>query len=448
MLFTKDRSFYKSLAKLSFPLALSNLLTFLISLTDSIMIGKLGENATASVYLGALAATVLQMLITGAEGGITVGIAQYSGKNDNHSIKKISSVGTFSVLITGLLFAAASLFFSNWLSAVFLTEDTKLQGAEYLRILSVSFLPFSLSGALGSVLRSVESASIVAFASACAFVTNLVFDYLLIWGKLGFSEYGIRGAAYATVIARTFEALILVIYLLLIDKRVKMRIRDFLKFDKRLSLDFLQYTTPIVLGQIVWIINTLFSSYVFASFGSNATVAGFSIASTLNSLSYIVMNGLSAAVGIIIGKTVGENKIPQLKEYAYTTQIIFIALGLLTSLCLFISKSAFVSLYNVSDETRNIAISLIGILSITIIGTSYQSACLIGIVRGGADTSFIFKNDAFFIFVTVIPLTLLALYMNAPLTIVFLAMKSDQILKCIPAAIKINRFHWIKKITR
>ena len=87
-------------------------------------------------------------------------------------------------------------------------------------------------------------------------------------------------------------------------------------------------------------------------------------------------------------------------------------------------------------------------LAFTIIGTSYQSACLLGIVRGGGDTSFILKNDALFIFFVVIPLTVLALKLGAPLWLVFLALKSDQIFKCIPAAVKINRFHWAKNLTK
>ena len=208
----------------------------------------------------------------------------------------------------------------------------------------------------------------------------------------------------------------------------------------------MKYTTPIVLGQMVWIANTLFASYLLSKVGSEDVVAGLAVANTLNSLSYILMNGLSGAVGIIIGKTIGEGRTEKIKSYAYTTQIIFILLGILTSGALFIARSPFISMYKIGAEATDVAKALISVLAITIIGTSYQSACLIGLVKSGGDVSFILKNDAFFVFLVVIPISLLAAKLSAPVWLIFLALKSDQLLKCIPAAIKINRFGWIKKL--
>ena len=160
----------------------------------------------------------------------------------------------------------------------------------------------------------------------------------------------------------------------------------------------------------------------------------------------LVFKPLSGAVGIIIGKTIGEGRVEKIKEYAYTTQLIFIVLGAITAAALLIARQPFVSLYDIGNEASKIAIQLISVLSLTIVGTSYQSACLIGLVKSGGDVSFILKNDSFFIFLVVIPLSITAARLGAPLWLIFLALKSDQILKCIPAAIKINRFRWIKKL--
>ena len=417
----------------------------MLPLTDSVIIGKMGDTATASVFAGGLIATALQMFISGIEGGVTVGISQYWGKGEREAVKRITSIGTALIFSFGTAIAAASFFFPGKICLLFTKSDS---GAEYLRVLSLSFPFFALSGAIGSALKGVEAPGIVTFASFTAFVINLVFDYLLVFGKLLFAEMGIFGAGVATIIARLAELLILIIYVIFKDKRINSAPRDFFKFDRKISADFLKYTTPIVLGQTVWIVNTFFASYVFASFGSEAIITGLSVANTLNSLSYIVMNGLSGAVGIIIGKCVGEGKHKILKEYTYTTEAIFIMLGIITSLTLLFAKNPFVSLYAISEEAVSIAKTLITVLSITIIGTSYQSACLIGIVRGGGDTSFILKNDAVFIFLAVIPLTVLALKLSAPIWLVFFCLKCDQILKCIPAAVKINRFRWIKNLTK
>lgn len=446
MVFTKDKKFYFDLKRLAVPMALGNLISFLITLTDSIVVGRLGDGATAAIFSGTLIATTLQMLIAGIEGGITLGISQYFGKGEREPIKRIFSLGVALILALGVLLFLPSFFMPGVITRSF--GSASEEGARYLKLLSVSFPVYALSGGIGAALRGVESVRIVTFSSFLAFVVNLSFDILLVFGKLGFAKMGVLGAAAATLIARIIELLVLVLYLFFKDGKIKISPKELLKMNKGISRDFFKYTSPIILGQIIWIINTLFSSYVFASFRSDAVLTGLSVANTLNSLAYISINGLSGAVGIIVGKTVGEGRVEKLREYAYTTEVIFLFLGIITSLALILVRDPFASLYDISPEAMKIAKSLITVLAFTVIGTAYQLACLVGLVRGGGDTAFILKNDAVFIFLFVIPLTLIALKLGAPLPLILLALKSDQILKCLPAAIKINRFGWVKNVTR
>ena len=446
MVFTKDKKFYFDLKRLAVPMALGNLISFLITLTDSIVVGRLGDGATAAIFSGTLIATTLQMLIAGIEGGITLGISQYFGKGEREPIKRIFSLGVALILALGVLLFLPSFFMPGVITRSF--GSASEEGARYLKLLSVSFPVYALSGGIGAALRGVESVRIVTFSSFLAFVVNLSFDILLVFGKLGFAKMGVLGAAAATLIARMVELLVLVLHLFFKDGKIKISPKELLKMNKGISRDFFKYTSPIILGQIIWIINTLFSSYVFASFRSDAVLTGLSVANTLNSLAYISINGLSGAVGIIVGKTVGEGRVEKLREYAYTTEVIFLFLGIITSLALILVRDPFASLYDISPEAMKIAKSLITVLAFTVIGTAYQLACLVGLVRGGGDTAFILKNDAVFIFLFVIPLTLIALKLGAPLPLILLALKSDQILKCLPAAIKINRFGWVKNVTR
>ena len=446
MVFTKDKKFYFDLKRLAVPMALGNLISFLITLSDSIVVGRLGDGATAAIFSGTLIATTLQMLIAGIEGGITLGISQYFGKGEREPIKRIFSLGVALILALGVLLFLPSFFMPGVITRSF--GSASEEGARYLKLLSVSFPIYALSGGIGAALRGVESVRIVTFSSFLAFVVNLSFDILLVFGKLGFAKMGVLGAAAATLIARIIELLVLVLHLFFKDGKIKISPKELLKMNKGISRDFFKYTSPIILGQIIWIINTLFSSYVFASFRSDAVLTGLSVANTLNSLAYISINGLSGAVGIIVGKTVGEGRVEKLREYAYTTEVIFLFLGIITSLALILVRDPFSSLYDISPEAIKIAKSLITVLAFTVIGTAYQLACLVGLVRGGGDTAFILKNDAVFIFLFVIPLTLIALKLGAPLPLILLALKSDQILKCLPAAIKINRFGWVKNVTR
>ncbi|MDD4502211.1 MAG: MATE family efflux transporter, partial [Clostridia bacterium] len=146
-------------------------------------------------------------------------------------------------------------------------------------------------------------------------------------------------------------------------------------------------------------------------------------------------------------KTIGENKIASLKQYSVTLQIIYLIIGLIIGTMLFLVRKTVVSWYIISAEAEYLALGFIIILSVTVIGTSYEMAGLTGIVRGGGDTAFVLKNDFIFMWLFVIPAAVLAaFYFKASPLIVFMLLKSDQILKCIVAAVKINRYTWIKKL--
>ncbi len=106
-------------------------------------------------------------------------------------------------------------------------------------------------------------------------------------------------------------------------------------------------------------------------------------------------------------------------------------------------------LYNVSEETIDLTKQLIVVLSVTIIGTSYQMSSLTGIVRAGGAIYFVLINDLIFVWLVVIPSALIAHYVfNAPPAVVFACLKCDQILKCGVAVVKVNRFKWIQNLTR
>ncbi|MBQ1260919.1 MAG: MATE family efflux transporter, partial [Clostridia bacterium] len=180
----------------------------------------------------------------------------------------------------------------------------------------------------------------------------------------------------------------------------------------------------------------------------DGVIAGLSIANTLSSLAYVIMNGMSGAVGIITGKTIGMGLERKMREYAKTVQVMFLLLGIFSGLVIFLAKNPFISIYGVSESARAVARQLINVLAVTTVGTCYQAACLFGLVKSGGDIDFVFKNDLFFVFLVVIPSALIATRLALPVWVVFACLKSDQILKCFVAVVKINRFNWMKNLTR
>ena len=448
-LITRDRSFYRSLIQLAVPVALQNLITFAVGFADNLMVGALGDAAISGVYIASQIQTLVQLFSGGIEGAILILSAQYWGKRDLRSIRRIVSIGIHFSVIFGILLTAACACMPHAILSLF-TGDPEViaNGVEYLRIVCLSYVFFCMTQALIAAMRSVEVARIGMVVSGISLVFNVFLNYTLIFGKFGMPSMGIHGAALATLIARIIETVVMLLYVFRMDHRLTLAPSDLLKTDRVLRKDFLRYGLPIVGGQVIWSVNMMGNSVILGHFGQYV-IAAASIANTLHTLAYVTMNGMSSAVGIITGKTIGAGRIRLMKEYARTTQILFLALGLLTGLLMAVIRGWFIGLYSgVTEQTAVYAWQFCTVLCVTFVGTCYQAACLFGLVKSGGDIGFVFKNDTIFVLLVVLPSAILASYLGAPPWVVFACLKCDQIFKCIVAFFKINSFNWMKNLTR
>ena len=447
-LFTKDRSFYRSLILLAVPISLQNLVTFAVNFADNVMIGSLGDDAISGVYVGGQLQSVVQMFVGGIEGAILILAAQYWGRKDRDSIRKVVSIGVKFALGVGLFTTLVAVLFPQWVIRIFTTEPGVIrEGAAYVQIVGFTYLFFSVSQVMIAAMRSVETARIGLYISCMALVVNVCLNYVFIFGHLGFPAMGVRGAAVATLISRIMEMCVSIGYVFLVDKKLRFGWRDLLHTDGQLLRDFVRYGLPIIGGQVVWAVNSLANTKILGYY-SAGVIAAASITGMLHNLVYVWMNGMSSAVGIITGKTVGAGQYEKMKEYSKTVQMIFLFVGLISGAAVFLFRDGFISLYNASPEAQEYSRQFINVISVTIIGTCYQAACLFGLVKSGGDISFVFKNDTIFVFLVVIPSSLIAMWLGAPPWVVFACLKCDQILKCFVAIVKINRNNWMKNLTR
>lgn len=449
MFFTRDKSFYSSLVKLAIPIALQNAITFGVGLADNLMIGTLGDSAISGVYVGNQMQTLLQMFIGGIEGAILILAAQYWGKRDTVSIRKIVAIGIRFALAIGVLLSLVTVLFPSQILSIFTPDAAVIaEGTMYQLIVGISYIFFSISQVLVASMRAVETAKIGLYVSVAALGANVVLNYVLIFGIPGLiPPMGVVGAAVATLISRVIEMAIMIVYVGFIDKKLVFRISDLFKSDRLLTKDFIKYGLPIMGGQIVWSCNMLAQTAILGRFEAEVITAT-SIAGMMHNMMYILMTGLSNAVGIITGKTVGAGRIDKIREYARTTQVLFLSLGVLSGISVFLLRDPFVSLYGASPAAIEYSRQFINVMAVTIVGTCYQAACLFGLVKSGGDIGFVFKMDTIFVFLVVLPSAIIASFMGAPAWVVFACLKCDQIIKCFVAVVKINKFNWMKNLTR
>lgn len=445
-LFVRDKYFYNTFFRLTLTIALQNVIVFGVNLADNIMLGAYSQQALSGSALGNQIQYLLHMLVMGAtECGVIMSSRNW-GRKDIDSIRSTAGISMYVAVFIAICMWAVVFFFPHWSLSLFSGDAAVIEeGVKYLRIVCWSYVFFAISTALIATMRSVESVKIGFYVSVSALVINMVLNYILIYGNFGAPRLGIEGAAIATLISRIAEVGIMVFYVAFADKKIHLRMRDIIKPAKSLIKPFAKTGYPLLLSNAVWGFAMSVQTAILGHMGAEV-IAANSIATTVFQVISVISYGSASASSVLIGKTIGEGDKQKVKNYAVTMQMLFLIIGFVTGGALYLSKDVIINFYDITEQAHTLTLTFITILSVTVVGTSYQMAALTGIVRGGGDTKFVLINDLIFMWGIVLPSSAICAYvLNLSPVITFICLKSDQILKCFVAIFKVNRFKWIKE---
>jgi putative MATE family efflux protein len=448
-LFTRDRRLYSTFFPLLTVIAAQAILALAVNLADNVMLGAYSELALSGAALVNQLQFMLQQIIGGVAAGVVVLGSQYWGQSRTEPIKRIISLGLKMALAAGVLFWAVTFAAPEWTLRL-LTDDGAVvaEGARYLKIMCWTYIIFAVSNVLMSSLQSVQTAGVGTVMSLSTIVINVCLNYCLIFGNFGAPRLGVVGAAIATLTSRVVELLIILVYILRIDKKLRMKLRELLSPDMSYLGDYVRVSLPVMLSGAQWGVAQTAQTAILGHI-SAVTIAANSIAVIIFQLFAIFGMACSSAASVTIGKTVGEGLIDKVKPYSRTLQIIFILNGIVAGAAIFIFKDIFVGFYAVSEETRRLAVSFLTVLSVSTLGTCYEFPVESGIIAGGGDTRYATVVDVSFMWLFTIPMSALSAFVfGFPPVVTFCFLKADQLLKCIPNAIVCNRYRWIKQLTR
>ena len=443
----RDKSFYRSLIALAVPICFQNALTYGVALADNVMVGQLGETALGGLYVGTVVHMVLMNILFGVTQGALILTAQYWGARKLEPLRDIAAMALRAAALVGGAFAAAALLAPEAIARLVSDKpEVAAVGASYLRTVGASYLLFALSQTLLTTLRTVEVVVIGLVNAAVALVLNIALNWLFIYDHAGCPAMGVRGAALATVIARAVELALVAGYAFVADRTLGFRPRDLARRNPALLRDLFRYGTPLMLGQLVWAVNQ-FGRGFFIGRMAPASIAAASIADTLDGLVWMLPLGVAIACGILTGKTIGEGRFEDMKVQARTMQLVFVGIGLLTAAALWLARPFVLRAYDLAPETIPVAWAFLAVITVTAASRSYQAPSLMGLVKAGGDTSFVFLNDTFWVFCWVLPGAFIAQrVLHAPDWAVYAMLLSDQVTKCFVAVVKINRFRWMKRL--
>jgi putative MATE family efflux protein len=444
------KKIFLPLMAMAIPMALQNIITFGVGLADNVMVGFLGDEALSAVFAANQLQAILQMFTLGIGAAIAVLASQHIGKGNVDEAKAVMSVGFYGALSVGVVLAVISVVAPVSVLGLFTNdEEVVAMGAGYLRIVAFSYVFFCIGALIMSSLRVVKVVRIGVLSSTTGLVVNIALNYVLIFGKFGFPAIGVAGAAAATLVSRVAETAIVCAYAFLYDQKLALKAKELFAAKRHSALSFLRHGTPVILGDILWGIGGAVQAAILGRLGVEALAAN-TIAGNLHQIFSVVVYGTAGAAGILVGQAVGRGNMPEIKTLALRLQPIFLGIGAVSGLLLFISRGMILRIAypEISAEAHRLSLQFMAVLAAAIVGTSYQMSVLTGIVRAGGSTSFVLINDLIFVWLVVIPLGLLSAFVwKAPATVTFAVLKCDQILKCAVAYWKVHKWDWLKAVT-
>lgn len=449
------RSIYARTLSLAVPMMIQNGIANAVGLVDNIMVGSLGTEAITGVSISGQLVFVYALSIFGGVSGPGIYGAQYYGKGDYEGVRMVFRLKFWICLAVMIAFGLVFSFYGENLIAMYLRGEagdldsalTMLRAREYLEIMMLSLIPFTIGQVYYSSLRECGDSFKPMVCVIIAVITDVVFNYLLIFGKFGFPQLGVKGAALATFIARIVEICVLIFWVHFSKDKTEFLIGVY----KSLKVPLFQAKAILIKGLPIFVNETLWSASQAAltqcySLRGQSIIAGINISNALCNLLNVVFIALGSSVGILIGQMLGSGELKKAKESA--TKLAWFSVGLtaVVSVVLFVVAPYFPEIYNTSMDVKEHAKYFI-IISAAFFPLMALLNSLYFTLRSGGKTVVTFLFDSVSCWVVSFPIAfILSNYTDASIYIILISVYSVDILKCFIGYILVKRGVWITNL--
>ena len=449
------RAFYTMFLTIAVPIVIQSSITSFVNLLDNLMVGRLGTEQMSGVAVANQLIFVYNLTLFGAVSGAGIFSAQFCGAGDYDGMR---SAFRYKLWIVILLLMATTVLLLTHGRALIMTylsgsSDTArvsytLESAyDYIRIILIGLYPFGLAQCYSSTMKESGQTRIPMLAGVAAVLVNLTFNYLLIYGKFGFPQLGVSGAAIATVMSRFVECGILIIYCEKHKKELQWveGLYSTLKVPAELVRRITVKGFPLMANECCWSMGMAYLNQIYSLRGIDV-VAAVNIQSTAFQLFNAFFLALGSAAAIIIGQTLGSGRMEKAKDQAVKLQRLTIFVAIVVGMLLFATSPLIPKMYNTSDEIKRMASDLLRVMAVLTLFRAYVNTAYF-IIRSGGKTIITFLFDSAFTWLICIPTALVLTHLTQLSTvwIVFFVQCAD-IIKTVLGYILIKRGAWLNNL--
>ncbi len=450
-----DRKFYLMVLGIAVPMMIQNGITNFVSLLDNIMVGQLGTNQMSGVAIANQLMFVYNLCLFGAVSGVGIFGAQYFGKRDWEGMRHTFRLKFLVCTVIAALAIFIFLTFGDSLISYYLKGDGSVENIEatfgygktYVLIMLWGIPPLAFSQTYSSMLREMGDTKVPMAAGVLAVVTNLGFNWILIFGKLGLPALGVVGAALATVISRYVELAVVALWTHIKSEKclyIKGAFRS-MRVPASLMKQVFIKGMPLLLNETLWSAGIAMLLQCYSLRGLEV-VAAYNIASTITNLFNVVYLSLGYSVGIVIGPILGANEMDEAKDTAAKMITFSVVMGVFIGVMLFLTAPLFPRIYNTEDSVRALAVSIIRIGALFVPAYAFENAAYFTL-RAGGKTIITFLFDSAFMCVLVVPVAyVLSRFTAMNILLLYACVNMLDFIKCGIGFTLVKKGVWVHNI--
>lgn len=393
----KEENFYRKLTVIGIPMIIQQVIAVTLNLADTIMVGKVSENALAAVGAANQVYFIFSVVLFGIFSGAAVHAVQYWGIRDLVSLRKIVGIDytmclVLSVPTVAVVFAAAPLFIR-----LFSQEPEVIElGTQYMKIACFSYIFAALSFVISYNSRSIQDLKYPTIINACAIAMNIFLNYVFIYGNFGVPALGVRGAAIATTVSRILEcvAMMLSVYLRK-EHPLKAYPSQLFCYSRELLVNVMRTAVPVIITEGMWAFSV---SAIFAAYGkiSASALAISQIAVTVTDFFQTIYFGLGNASSVIIGEVLGQGRRSTAFEYSRKVLKVTWILNIIMTVVIILARTPIAAIYDFSPETTEMLMKALLVYAVALTPKMLAYMTICAILRAGGDTVFCMYMDVAF----------------------------------------------------
>ena len=441
----REKDFELELKQIAIPVTLQCLLQSSFSVVDQVMTGQLGSVSIAGIGLGGKFAWIYSVLVSAVAAAAGIMIAQYTGKKDERKAGKSFYLNLVLAIVLAVIFMILGIGFPKMIMGWYTKDASVIEMASgYLRIVSFTFLPMAVSTLLSTYLRCNGKAAIPLYVSILSAILNTGFNWLLIFGNLGFPALGADGAALATAISQVGGCILMIILFLSLKRKNNWDLPFSLRQERAEWLQFVGIFVPILVCEFLWSLGENVYAAIYGHIGT-AECAAMTVTSPIQGLFMGALSGVSQAAGIMIGKRLGAGE--EKEAYCDSKRLMQRGfwLSLILSLLLVLLGRFYVQIFQVEDSVRLIAYKLLVVFAV-VAPVKVQNMILGGgIIRSGGRTKYAMLIDIIGTWGFGVPLGFLSAYvLHLPITGVYFILSMEECVRLVLSAVVFRRRKWMQ----